>query len=170
MTTARTGLTLSERVQANREDAPSLAGRFWEHVDQSGECWPWTAGHFDTGYGCAWHEGRAQKAHRVAWMLTRGPIPAGLRVLHRCDNPTCVRPDHLWLGTAQDNTRDMVQKRRHNRHGRRVLTLEQVLTIRRLRAQGQTLRAIADQFGVSWVTISLIASRKRWAHVPEETA
>lgn len=81
---------------------------FWSKVDKTGECWVWVAGRFVTGYGAY----RNQGAHRVSWGLMNGPIPAGLFVLHRCDNPPCVRPDHLFLGTHTDNMHDKVAKGR----------------------------------------------------------
>lgn len=87
--------------------------RFWEKVDQRGDgCWEWTAALDTNGYGHFIIEGRNHAASRVAWMLTHGPIDAGLFVCHRCDNPPCCRPDHLFLGTALDNARDAVAKGR----------------------------------------------------------
>jgi hypothetical protein len=88
--------------------------RFWEKVDKSGDCWLWTGHRGCKGYGAAWAEGRHQAAHRVSWELAFGAIPDGLHVLHHCDNPPCVNPDHLWLGTNSDNQRDCVAKGRAN--------------------------------------------------------
>lgn len=90
-----------------------LVARFRARVRVSSECWEWTGGRYWDGYGHLRHMGRSLKAHRVAWELFCGPIPAGLSVLHRCDNPPCVRPDHLWLGTQSDNIKDMVNKGRN---------------------------------------------------------
>lgn len=88
--------------------------RFWSKVDQSGDCWEWTAAANRQGYG----KFKARSyvlvpAHRHSWELANGPIPAGMYVCHRCDNPRCVRPDHLFLGTHQDNVTDMMAKGRH---------------------------------------------------------
>jgi len=94
----------------------SLEERFWEKVNKTDECWVWTGSLSKAGYGQfmgtpRWS--RCMLASRVSWILTNGEIPAGLHVLHKCDNPPCVNPDHLWLGTAHDNMRDMVAKGRH---------------------------------------------------------
>lgn len=98
--------------------------RFWEKVDRRGttehpDCWIWTGSTNQTGYG-QMHLGslsdgtrRPQLAHRIAWVITHQEIPDGLYVLHRCDVPSCVNPSHLWLGTADDNSKDMVAKGRH---------------------------------------------------------
>jgi hypothetical protein len=92
----------------------TVAERFWAKVDRSAadECWPWMAARFDNNYGAFWRDGRQQRASRVAWELEHGPIPPGMLVCHRCDNPPCVRPDHLFLGTDTDNKRDMAEKGR----------------------------------------------------------
>lgn len=97
----------------------SLAERFWLQVEKIPEhsCWEWT-GSIRTrdGYGGIKFQQRSLLAHRVAWELHNGPILNGLCVLHRCDNPTCVRPDHLFLGTLQDNAVDMQRKGRGSIH------------------------------------------------------
>ena len=101
---------------------PSLEERFWSKVERSEGCWVWTRATFPTGYGKfrSWG-GRTEYAHRVAWVLAHGAIPKNGYVLHRCDNPPCVRPDHLFLGTAEDNMHDMIVKGRHrNRYTGRL--------------------------------------------------
>ncbi len=92
----------------------TLADRFWARVavGKPDECWEWTRYRDRAGYGQAYHEGRDVPAHRLAWILTHGPIPDGLKVLHRCDYPPCVNPAHLFLGTQGDNVRDAVAKGR----------------------------------------------------------
>lgn len=88
--------------------------RFWRRVmkPESDGCWTWTGSTAGYGYGRVFVDGRQQSAHRVAWELTNGPIPEGLIVCHKCDNPPCVRPLHLFLGTHKDNSQDMVRKQR----------------------------------------------------------
>lgn len=93
-----------------------IADRFWSKVDTDGDCWEWQAAKNPKGYGFFGLGRRGDGhalAHRVAYELTTGSIPDGLCVLHKCDNPGCVRPDHLWLGTRADNNRDMIGKGRH---------------------------------------------------------
>lgn len=95
-----------------------LAERLWAKVDRRGpdECWPWIAKAVTSfGYGRMTAGRKVNlKAHRAAWMVTHGPIPDGLCVLHRCDNPACCNPGHLFLGTKRDNTHDMMSKGRHS--------------------------------------------------------
>lgn len=98
---------------------PSMEERFWSKVDLKGpdDCWEWQASKLPDGYGSFGVRSRVvDKAHRVSWVLKNGPIPDGMSVCHRCDNPPCVNPDHLFLGTQQDNMKDMVSKGRHGLH------------------------------------------------------
>ena len=100
-----------------------LLDRFWEKVNKHGPipanhpdlglCWLWTAHTADFGYGRMHIVGGPARTHRISWELHNGPIPAGMLVLHHCDNPPCVNPAHLFLGTAGDNMRDMVAKGRN---------------------------------------------------------
>jgi hypothetical protein len=88
--------------------------RFWEKVEKGDGCWLWTAATNQQGYGrfSVDRVGTLWLAHHFAWVLAYGDIPDGLWVLHHCDTPACVRPDHLWLGTVTDNVRDMIAKGR----------------------------------------------------------
>ncbi len=126
--------------------------RFWEKVAQKqpSECWAWQACRFaGTGYGCFGFRGRAWGAHRVAWVLTHGEIPGGLHVCHRCDNPACVNPAHLFLGTPRDNLRDMAAKGR----GGRPVKLDYAAVVQMRRA-GLSQRAIAAALGVTQPCVS----------------
>lgn len=90
--------------------------RFWDKVDKSGECWVWLSATHSQGYGLFKTGHNTQNyAHRVVWVLEYGPIPEGAFVCHSCDNPPCVRPEHLFLGTAADNMQDMVSKGRQRK-------------------------------------------------------
>ena len=86
--------------------------RFWSYVTKTDDCWPWTGSIHNTGYGRMKAKHKQVFVHRVSWEMSNGPIPNGMFVLHRCDNPPCVRPDHLFLGTKGDNNRDRVAKGR----------------------------------------------------------
>ena len=88
--------------------------RFWAKVCKTNGCWTWTASKNPHGYGQIRLSGKLTLAHRVSWTIHNGVIPEGLFVLHICDNPPCVRPDHLFLGTQKDNIRDAVAKKRHS--------------------------------------------------------
>lgn len=83
---------------------------FWEGVSKTTTCWLWKRSKLGKGYGWAWFESRGEYAHRVAWILTNGPIPKNKQVLHRCDIKLCVRPYHLYLGTRKDNAQDALAR------------------------------------------------------------
>lgn len=132
-------------------------------------CVEWAGYRDRNGYGKEGRRvGRNQRyAHRAAWEDTNGPIPAGMHVLHRCDNPPCVNLDHLWLGTHADNMADKAAKGRAARlcgefGANAKLTAEQVTAIRTKRAAGALLRELADEFSVHLATISRIARKETW--------
>jgi hypothetical protein len=149
----------------------SAEARFWSRVDTSGECWVWTGPKNPLGYGVAGHKkvpGRDRLTHRFAWQMTNGPIPPGLYVLHHCDNPPCVNPDHLWLGTIADNNRDRNIKGRDARgegNANAKLTVMDVQNIRAAHSQGVGLNAISRTFGISPAQAHRVTSRRSWAQV-----
>ena len=113
--------------------------------------------------------GKMYQAHRLAWELKHGPIPDGLCVLHRCDNPPCCNTDHLFLGTKADNNADRDAKGRcakGERSGNSKLTTSDVIAIRRRVAAGERQKDLAKEFSVPTSAICNICNRKRWAHVP----
>lgn len=146
--------------------------RFWAKVNKSEDCWEWTGYRTGFGYGELQSGPRGdqvkESAHRLSWEIHNGPIPDGLNVLHRCDNPPCVRPDHLFLGTASDNARDMWDKGRGPRgqkNGHAKLTDEAVAIIRERIAAGERPTQIALVYGVSEATVRDAASGRNWRHV-----
>lgn len=151
-----------------------VLGRFVQKVAfgrTPDDCWEWRAYRMPAGYGVfAVRHGDVRFAHRVSWELINGPIPAGMVVCHRCDNPPCVNPDHLFLGTIAENNADMRAKKRHKigeRHGSAKLTEAEVQTIRRLLTSGASQRSIAARFGVGQMSISDIARGVTWRHIPQ---
>lgn len=177
-------------IELNEKDK----ARFWAKVDRSGgpdACWMWTASKNKTGYG-GFRLGRKMPlSHRAAWVIANGQIPHdgsyhGICVCHRCDNPPCCNPAHLFLGTNAENVADKTAKKRNNSplgdahksrlypekrprgelHGRAKLTAAQIVAIREMYKDDKiSMTAIADQFHVSNVLISKIIKRKIWQHV-----
>lgn len=142
-------------------------------VDDSTGCWNWNKGKDKNGYGqIAYPEAGEYRAHRVSYLVFVGKIPAGSFVCHRCDNPSCINPSHLWLGTNDDNMADMVEKRRSARRESNPaskLKEADVSEIKRLIAKGGSNRAIAADFGVTHRIVSLIRRGLLWSDAqPEE--
>ena len=145
--------------------------RFNEKYVVNGEtgCWEWTAYRNPNGYGRFYisSTNRNMTIHRFAYEVFKGPILPGQYVLHQCDNPICCNPDHLFLGTHQDNMQDMVNKGRAthgSNHYNSKLTEQQIVEIRILRSQGLSFQQIANQFNVHRVTIWKTLNGG-WSHV-----
>ena len=143
--------------------------RFWSQVDKQGACWRWLGTTSAKGYGIFYARvGRHKfwKAHCFSWYLRNGISIGGMWVLHSCDNPWCVNPEHLWLGTNRDNMDDKIAKDRHNRgethHGAK-LNDELVMQIR---SWGIADSTWADRLGVHETTIWCARVGKKWKHLP----
>lgn len=145
------------------------ANVFWSKVAITANddlCWEWKAGK-RSKYGSF----GSGSSHRIAWELANGKIPDGLWVLHKCDNPLCCNPKHLFLGTAKNNSDDMVNKDRQaigEKNGFRKLTDAQVIEIREKYVKGRiTQKEIAAEYGVTYSTVSLVVNNKSWKHIKE---
>lgn len=150
----------------------SLKKRFYQKFDKgnASDCWEWKASIAGIGYGQIKLTGQRRQAyaHRVAYILENGDIPENMIVCHRCDNPKCVNPDHLFLGTQKDNMLDMKQKNRQTngeKNARAKLTDQDVREIRSLLETGISQRKIASIYGVHQIQVSRIKTGKRWSHV-----
>ena len=158
-----------------------IRDKFWSRVDirSSLDCWEWQAGKTRKGYGDFYAGIRNGKplylrAHRVSWELVNGEIPEGLHVLHHCDNPPCVNPAHLWLGSNADNVADKMAKGRHNgggpgkgvKHHFAKLTDSDVIAIRKLYATGEySYIRLGAMFNTEMGNVGRIVRRDTWKHI-----
>lgn len=153
----------------------TIEQRLAEKTDvQDNGCHVWTGMRTEKGYGLIGYNGRSWRVHRLVYELAYAPIPRGWIVCHRCDNPPCINPEHLFIGKPKDNTRDMMRKGRAaqgpgfpsgEEHPNTKLNTEAVRQIRRLVAEGRSQRSVAKSYGVSQGTVASIAARRTWAHV-----
>lgn len=153
-----------------------LTDRFWSKVEKGGseDCWLWTANKNNKGYGMFSVSSVVGKklAHRLAYADAKGKIPKGGLILHSCDNPACVNPSHLRIGSHRENVADMdIRGRRcnHTLHGAQLanakLTDEAVIAIRQAYIAGCTVEAIAADFGISTLSVHDITGGRSWPHV-----
>ena len=173
---ARTGRDMTKPVREvirTGTDIERLKAKM--KVDEVTGCWMWQKSVNTNGYGQFRFRGKPQQAHRVSWILHFGEIPNGSgtygtkNVLHKCDTPLCINPDHLFLGDQADNANDAVSKERWGKrglkgekHGRATLTEE---IVRAIRASDLTARQTAEKFGTSTGTVQHIKKRRTWAHI-----
>jgi hypothetical protein len=142
--------------------------RFWEKVEKSDGCWLWTGSVTKSGgYGQLSVNGKPVRAHRFIYELLHGPIPVGMRVCHTCDNPPCVRPDHLFLGTPKDNTHDMIRKGRNRLGGLvgRRGELSQTRTPERRVRRDEVLRLHAAGIGATEIARRTKMTRSNVYHI-----
>lgn len=152
--------------------------KFLRYINKTNDCWIWTKGKFDGGYGafCIYKNNKKRRisAHRFSWLMYNGLIPDGLLVLHKCDNPPCVNPDHLFIGTTKDNMKDAKNKNRlkgptlaaGEKNGHAKLTNKKVLEIRsKYKNNNITQKKLALQYSVGKTAIWNIVNKKRWVHI-----
>ncbi len=152
----------------------SFESKFWSKVEKSHSCWFWIGRRITTGLGYGQIDLSKKKAilaHRASYEINIGKIPERLCVLHKCDNPICVRPSHLFLGTQKDNVRDMFKKRRNasvlgEKNPNSILNKRDVLKLKSLLALKKfSYRELALRFGVSYGTINNIKSGYAWKNI-----
>jgi hypothetical protein len=167
-------------VCANTRNWKSPRDRLFDKVDKNGPvpqhraelgpCWDWTAARLSSGYGLFLLNKVQTTAHRAAWILTYGAIGDGLQVMHKCDRPSCVNPEHLELGTQLDNMRDMVRKGRsaktrgEQKWSAKVCSCA-VRAMRILWQEGVSQKEIAKRFGVDCSSVSKTVRGRQWKHV-----
>ena len=146
--------------------------RFHSNYRKSKECWEWQGSIVKDrgGYGRFHANGKSYRAHRMSWFVHYGKWPGELYVCHKCDNPKCVRPSHLFLGTTDDNMQDMVKKgrkpsQRGERHPSNKLTEMDVRKIRKEHKNGVSQADLHRKYNVSRATICVIVKRIRWSHI-----
>lgn len=165
---------MHESIIAEAVRDPKFLARFWRKVDKSGECWTWMGAKSGSrgygGIGAQTFGAKHFRAHRVAWTIENGKIPNGLLVLHRCDNPRCVRASHLFVGTDQDNATDKASKGRSfglcgqdNKNAK--LSSETVIALHAAMRFGESRKSAAARFGVTTQLASKIATGRAWKHL-----
>lgn len=174
------GRYCSRKCARQAQPTVPLNERFWAKVNQTSGCWEWTGSRNPKGYGQIQRGGRGGGlvlTHRLSWEIHNGSIPDSLFVLHKCDNPACVRPDHLWIGSKAENTADMMAKGRHKTappkrllrgedHPNARLTNDIVSAIRERCASGELSQSEAGRvYGLTSGSVNRIVKRLRWKHL-----
>lgn len=164
------GCLQKERTsQSKKSWATPVQDRFFDKVKKTKKCWEWTAYKDKDGYGRI----SSMRAHRVSYEIHKGRIPMGLLVCHTCDNPSCVNPEHLFLGTQKDNSDDMISKGRHSfgynpksgqDNGNSVLTEPEVRAIFK-EGKSNPHKEIADKYNVNTETVRRICNGSTWKHL-----
>lgn len=157
-------------ARSNASPDMPVKDRLALHSKRAGECIEWTGHRDKDGYGDITINRTMLRAHRAAYDVHKGPIPSGLLVRHTCDNPPCINPDHLLVGTNADNMVDRSERGRAPRgagNPAAKLTDSEVIKIRQFRAEGATYRELAARFGVGESTIGRVVKRTHWKHVKE---
>jgi len=154
-----------------RKIRKTLEEQFWSKVDRRSddECWNWTGAKLRDGYGSIRKYHKLFQAHRLSYIIHYGDVIANLCVLHKCDNPSCVNPKHLFLGDHLINARDKVSKNRQAKgeaHPKSKLTGVEIQKIRELYENGSiSMRKIAKQFGMCYSEINAIINKRTWRFV-----
>lgn len=155
----RTGMPMDDRVR----DMARFESKYT--TEPNSGCWLWTSYINESGYGATtWHNKRIL-AHRLAWTLFKGKIPEGLYVLHKCDVPCCVNPDHLYIGTDEQNKMDSITRKRHVYGDRHPDAKLKSVDIPAIREDPRPILEIASDYNVSYRTIYRVKARTSWKHV-----
>lgn len=156
-------------MRINKVSKEKEVERFWSRIPHQieGDCWEWQGRINQDGYGQFDHNNSCSSSHRYVWKLFYGDIPDGMVICHKCDNPPCCNPAHLFLGTVWDNVRDRDLKGRQASHkgeknGRAKLNRNQAVQIRKLRQVGLSYKELAKRFSVSIGCISHIINGRHW--------
>lgn len=166
----RTDLIISKELRVPNKGKRAGIERFLERVLVGDGCWEWTGTSCRRGYGTLMVRGHKCRAHHVGYEIFNGPVPSGMYVCHRCDNPRCVRASHLFIGTAGDNAADRHAKDRdaHQRgesQGGAKLTDAKVREIRERANRGENFCSLGRAFGVTEAAIRMAVTRRTWSHV-----
>lgn len=157
--------------KAKADKTPPIDERFWNKVEKSGddECWNWKASFrkHSEKYGAFWMNGRHHPSSRIAWILTNGEIPHGYVVCHKCDNPSCCNPSHLFIGLPSDNDADRVAKGRQCRGSAQkgAILNETIVLVIRAMSENIGMKKTAEITGIKYGTVRDVCARRSWRHV-----